>query len=101
MTMKRSCCVFKIKFLINLFLAFFAVLYAFNAAQAKTVMVRQVGQAPELDGDDNDPAWKEADTITVKDAVAIMEDNDYRFSALVTAIVTSDPFTLREAKREE
>ncbi len=41
------------------------------------------------------------DRCTVKDCVAIMEKNEYRFSSLVTAIVTSDPFTLREAKREE
>jgi mono/diheme cytochrome c family protein len=41
------------------------------------------------------------DRCTVNDCVAIMQKNDYRFSALVTAIVTSDPFTLREAKREE
>ncbi len=41
------------------------------------------------------------DRCTVNDCVAIMKENEYRFSALVTAIVTSDPFTLREAKREE
>ena len=41
------------------------------------------------------------DRCTVKNCVATMKDNDYRFSALVTSIVTSDPFTLREATREE
>ena len=41
------------------------------------------------------------DRCTVKDCVAIMQKNEYRFSSLVTAIVTSDPFTMREAKREE
>jgi hypothetical protein len=40
------------------------------------------------------------DRCTVKDCVTIMQENDYRFSSLVTAIVTSDPFTMREAKRE-
>ena len=41
------------------------------------------------------------DRCTVKDCLTIMKRNDYRFSSLVTGIVTSDPFTLREAKREE
>ena len=40
------------------------------------------------------------DRCTVKDAVASLESNEYRFSALVTSIVTSDPFRLRERKRE-
>lgn len=41
------------------------------------------------------------DRCTIKDCVATMKKNDYRFSSLVTAIVTSDPFTMREAKGEE
>ncbi|WP_253155808.1 DUF1592 domain-containing protein [Stieleria tagensis] len=41
------------------------------------------------------------DRCSVNDAAQVMKDNNYRFSSLVTAIVTSDPFTLREAKREE
>jgi hypothetical protein len=41
------------------------------------------------------------DRCTVKDCVTAMQKNDFRFSSLVTAIVTSDPFTMREAKREE
>ncbi|KAA5546163.1 DUF1592 domain-containing protein [Roseiconus nitratireducens] len=41
------------------------------------------------------------DRCTVKDCVATLRAQDYRFSALVTAIVTSDPFTLRELAREE
>ncbi len=41
------------------------------------------------------------DRCTIKDCLTIMKENEYRFSSLVTAIVTSDPFTLREAKREE
>jgi hypothetical protein len=41
------------------------------------------------------------DRCTVKDCVAIMKENEYRFSSLVIAIVTSEPFTLREAKSEE
>ncbi|TWU07987.1 DUF1592 domain-containing protein [Stieleria varia] len=36
------------------------------------------------------------DRCTVKSAATALQENDYRFSALVTAIVTSDPFTLRE-----
>ncbi|NND96316.1 MAG: DUF1588 domain-containing protein, partial [Pirellulaceae bacterium] len=40
------------------------------------------------------------DRCTVKECLVIMKQRDYRFSALVTAIVTSDPFTMREAKRE-
>ncbi len=42
---------------------------------------------------------KSYDRCTVKDCVATMKDNEYRFSSLVTAIVTSDPFTMREAKQ--
>ncbi len=41
------------------------------------------------------------DRCSIKEAVTALADNDYRFSALVTSIVTSDPFTLREARREE
>ncbi len=40
------------------------------------------------------------DRCTIKDCVTIMQENDYRFSSLVTAIVTSDPFTMREAATE-
>lgn len=40
------------------------------------------------------------DRCTVKNCVTIMQENEYRFSSLVTAIVTSDPFTMREAKKE-
>ena len=39
------------------------------------------------------------DRCVVKDAVASLEQNDFRFSALVKAIVTSDAFTMREGKR--
>lgn len=41
------------------------------------------------------------DRCTIKECVATMKKNDYRFSSLVTTIVTSDPFTMREAKREQ
>ncbi|MFK8113363.1 MAG: DUF1592 domain-containing protein [Rubripirellula sp.] len=41
------------------------------------------------------------DRCTVKDAVTSLQENEYRFSALVTAIVTSAPFTMREAKANE
>lgn len=40
------------------------------------------------------------DRCTVNDAVDALAENDYRFGSLVTAIVTSDPFTLRETRRE-
>jgi hypothetical protein len=40
------------------------------------------------------------DRCSIKAAVSALAENDYRFSALVTSIVTSDPFTLREARRE-
>ena len=40
------------------------------------------------------------DRCTVTAAVAAMEQNEYRFSALVTSIVTSDPFRLREGRKE-
>lgn len=39
------------------------------------------------------------DRCVVRDAVASLEQNDFRFSALVEAIVTSDAFTMREGKR--
>lgn len=41
------------------------------------------------------------DRCVIKDCVSEMKQNDYRFSSLVTAIVTSDPFTMREAKDEK
>ena len=41
------------------------------------------------------------DRCAIKEAVSALAENDYRFSALVTSIVTSDPFMLREARREE
>ena len=44
---------------------------------------------------------KSYDRCAVQDCVRSLQQNDYRFSALVTAIVTSDPFTMREVKREE
>ena len=37
-----------------------------------------------------------ADHCAVDDILAQLSENDYRFSALVTAIVNSDPFTLRQ-----
>ena len=41
------------------------------------------------------------DRCSIKEAVTALTEDDYRFSALVTSIVTSDPFTMREARREE
>jgi Protein of unknown function (DUF1592)/Protein of unknown function (DUF1588)/Protein of unknown function (DUF1585)/Protein of unknown function (DUF1587)/Protein of unknown function (DUF1595)/Planctomycete cytochrome C len=41
------------------------------------------------------------DRCTVKNAIANLQANDYRFSSLVTTIVTSDPFTMREGKKDE
>jgi mono/diheme cytochrome c family protein len=41
------------------------------------------------------------DRCTVNAAVTALEKNDYRFGALVEAIVTSDPFMMREARREQ
>ncbi len=41
------------------------------------------------------------DRCTINDTVAKLRENNYRFSSLVSSIVTSDPFTMREAKREE
>ncbi len=40
------------------------------------------------------------DRCTINDAVTKLAGNDYRFSSLVAAIVTSDPFTMRELKRD-
>lgn len=40
------------------------------------------------------------DRCTINDAVASLREHDYRFSSLVRSIVTSAPFTMREAKRE-
>lgn len=40
------------------------------------------------------------DQCTVNDIMQALAENDYRFSTLFTAIVTSDPFTMREARRE-
>lgn len=39
------------------------------------------------------------DRCTIKDAVKSLQQNDYRFSVLVTEIVKSDPFRMREAKQ--
>ena len=39
------------------------------------------------------------DRCTINDIVASLQAQEYRFSALVTAIVTSDPFTKRETRR--
>ncbi|MDB4678832.1 DUF1592 domain-containing protein [Rhodopirellula sp.] len=39
------------------------------------------------------------DRCAVKDAVDALGTHDYRFSALVASIVTSDPFTMRELTR--
>ncbi len=41
------------------------------------------------------------DRCTVKEIVKALPDNDYRFSTIVTKIVTSPPFTMREIAREE
>ncbi|MCS7469984.1 DUF1592 domain-containing protein [Stieleria sp. ICT_E10.1] len=41
------------------------------------------------------------DRCTVNSALAAMENDGYRFSSLVQAIVTSDPFTMREKKRDQ
>lgn len=41
------------------------------------------------------------DRCAIKETARALADQDYRFSALVASIVTSDPFTMREAKREE
>ncbi len=41
------------------------------------------------------------DRCTVNSALAAMENDGYRFSSLVQAIVTSDPFTMRERKRDQ
>ena len=39
-----------------------------------------------------------SDRCTINDVVHNLEQNEYRFEALITAIVTSDPFTMRESK---
>ncbi|MBT5017499.1 MAG: DUF1592 domain-containing protein [Planctomicrobium sp.] len=41
------------------------------------------------------------DRCAVNEIVSELEANDYRFSTLITEIVTSAPFTLRESRREE
>lgn len=41
------------------------------------------------------------DRCTVNGALDVLEANDYRFSSLVEAIVTSDPFMMRERKRDQ
>ena len=41
------------------------------------------------------------DRCVVKDSVAALKNNDYRFSSLVTSIVTSDAFTMREWSEEK
>ncbi len=41
------------------------------------------------------------DRCTVKDIVKKLRENDYRFTTIVTEIVTSPPFLMREAAREE
>jgi hypothetical protein len=41
------------------------------------------------------------DRCTVKDVVHALGETDYRFTTIITEIVTSPPFMLREAAREE
>lgn len=41
------------------------------------------------------------DRCTINSIVAAMEEDEYRFESLVKAIVTSDPFRLRERRRTE
>jgi hypothetical protein len=41
------------------------------------------------------------DRCAINDAVNALNENDYRFGALIKSIVTSDPFTMREARREQ
>ena len=41
------------------------------------------------------------DRCVINDAYADLQNNGHRFSALVIAIVTSDPFTMREAVSED
>ena len=41
-----------------------------------------------------------SDRCAVNEIVSSLENNDYRFSALVNAIVTSDPFTQRAGRKE-
>jgi hypothetical protein len=41
------------------------------------------------------------DRCTIKTIVKTLQENEYRFHTLVTQIVTSEPFMMREAPREE
>ena len=41
------------------------------------------------------------DRCTVKNIVKALAENDYHFTTIVTQIVTSEPFTMREAAREK
>ncbi len=41
------------------------------------------------------------DRCTTKEIVKTLQEDEYRFLTLVTQIVTSEPFTMREAPREE
>ena len=41
------------------------------------------------------------DRCTTKEIVKALQENEYRFHTLVTQIVTSEPFMMREAPREE
>ena len=41
------------------------------------------------------------DRCSIKQAVTALTEDNYRFSSLVTSIVTSDPFTMREARKAE
>jgi len=41
------------------------------------------------------------DRCVINDAYQRLQENDYRFSELVMAIVTSDPFTMREQAIED
>jgi hypothetical protein len=41
------------------------------------------------------------DRCTTKEIVKTLQENEYRFLTLVTQIVTSEPFMMREAPREE
>ena len=40
------------------------------------------------------------DRCTIKSIVEQLQSNEYRFQTLITAIVTSEPFTKRESPRE-
>jgi hypothetical protein len=41
------------------------------------------------------------DRCAVKNAVQALEAEQYRFGTLVESIVTSDPFTMRESRRQQ